>query len=221
MVQRESDPELDAWVARVVRKAVRSLLRSPAFSAADREDLEQELTLEVLRQLPRFDPERGRRESFLARVVESRARTLLRRRRAPCRDWRRRASLDDLVKDGEGRRVELWRTLAEDACRARRGLTDDDAESRFDLRIDVAAAVASLPRELRVLCAGLARGSVNGVARSTGSPRRTVRGQIDRIRLHFERCGLGEYATRPAPVPTPTRVLQEKGPRAALHGRSA
>lgn len=218
MVQRKSDPALDTWVARMVRKAVRGLLRAPEFSAADREDLEQELTLEVLRQLPRFDPARGRRESFLARVVESRARTLLRRRRAPCRDWRRRASLDDLVKDGDGRRVELWRTLDADACRARRGLGDDD---RLDLRIDVAAAVASLPPELRSLCAALARGSARDAARVSGAPRGAVRGKVARIRAHFERLGLGNSASRPSPSSKATRVLQEKGPRAALNGRSA
>jgi RNA polymerase sigma factor (sigma-70 family) len=221
MVQRESDPELDVWVARLVRKTVRSLLRSPAFSAADREDLEQELTLEVLRRLPRFDPQRGRRESFLARVVESRARTLLRRRSAPCRDWRRRASLDELTKDQDGRRVEVWRTLDADLCRARRGIGVEDGAEGIDLRIDVATAMASLPPDLRRLCAALIRGSARDASRSSGTPRGAVRGKVARIRAHFERCGLGDYASRLSPSPAPTRVLQGKGPRAALHGRSA
>lgn len=221
MVQRTSDPVLDIWVARVVRKAVRRLLRTPEFTAADREDVEQELILEVLRQLPRFDPERGRRGSFLARVAASRARTLLRSRRAPCRDWRRRASLHDEVRDPDGRLTERWRTLDAEACRERRGLDGGDAEVRLDLRIDVTAAVSSLPPELRQLCTHLACGSTRGAARTSGVPRGAMRGGVSRIREHFERRGLDAHADGRSPTSGAARLLQEEGPRAALNGRTA
>lgn len=221
MGQRESTAPLDEFVVRVTRKYVRRLVGRGGFTATDREDLEQQILLEALRRLRQFDPARGKRESFVARIVETTASTLLLRRRAPCRDWRRCASLHDRVPDADGRSVEIWRTLEQDVGRAARGVSSADRADREDLRVDVAAAVATLPPELRRLCAALACGTVGGAARASGIPRRTARGRTDRIRAHFERCGLGEYVEHLAPLSPPARVRKKRGHGAASHGRTA
>lgn len=221
MVQRERESPLDEFAVRVARKTVRRLVGAWGFTASDRQDLEQELLLEVLRRLPRFDPARGRREPFVASVVANTAADLIQHRRAECRDWRRASSLHDEAAECDGRRVELWRTLDEEACRERRGLGCRDEAAREDLRIDVAAAVAQLPEELQAVCLALACGSVREVARKTGVPRWTVRAQVARIQAHLVACGLASDLQRPAPTCEVAPVCKQWGRHAAPLGRIA
>src|SRR5438093_947856 len=78
----ESETGLDPYAARLIRCRTSQLIRARRFGECDRHDIEQELALDLLRRLPRFDPARAGRETFCARVVEHRIRELLRARRA-------------------------------------------------------------------------------------------------------------------------------------------
>ncbi len=220
-MQRSKDSPLDAYAVRLARKKVARLVGSYGLTGADRTDLEQELLLEILRRLPRFDPARGKCESFVGRVVEHAAISIVAQRKAACRDWRRNAgSLDDLVRDADGRRVPVWRTLDAQTVRAHRG-ADDDGDARADLRIDLAAAVATLPPDLQATCAHLACGSVRGGVRASGMPRRTMRARVARIRARFEALGLTDYLPDPAPTCATSPVCQQQGRAAAAPRRTA
>lgn len=203
MVRRSSGngyAGVDGYALRVIRFKAAQLAGRGAFTDCDREDVEQELMLDLLGRMPKHDPSRGAISTFVSRVVEHRVATLLEPRRAEKRDWRRNgASLHDEVEDGEGARVELWRTLSRDADHRRTGGSDGQAPGASDIRLDVRAAVDTLPPQLRDLCRWLLHYSVTEVSRATGIPRSTLHGRLKEIRARFEDAGLDAYA-RPGPA---------------------
>ena len=75
------------------------------FTESDRDDLEQEMMLDLLQRLPKYNPDRAQRNTFIARVVEHKIATLIEARKAGLRDYRLcRCSLNDRFED-ERRRL--------------------------------------------------------------------------------------------------------------------
>ncbi len=184
---------LDQHAVRLVRHKARQLIRRPEFTASDRTDIEQELFLDLLTRLPRFDATRAKRTTFVDRVVNNRVATLLEARTAAKRNPARCvASLDADANDDEGHAEPVWATLDQRMGRSDGRTPRDDARLR-DLRFDVGAAMSDLPEDLRDLAGHLSRQTPTEVARANGVPRRTVRDRIARIRGRFERAGLRIY----------------------------
>jgi RNA polymerase sigma-70 factor (ECF subfamily) len=87
---------LDEYAVKLIRHKARQLVGRAGFVEADRHDLEQDMAVDLLRRLPRFDPRLAKRETFIARIVEHRVATILEAQRAGVRDYRRCArSLDE------------------------------------------------------------------------------------------------------------------------------
>jgi RNA polymerase sigma-70 factor (ECF subfamily) len=149
-----------------VRRAGRLIRR------ADRDDVEQELLLEVVVRWHRFDPRKATAEAFVERVVRDKFRNILRDRQRAKRDWRREQPLEVTVHD---------RPESSDELR------------RCELRIDVHAVTGGLPPQLRVACDQLRRESVSAVARGIGKPRSTLESALRRARASFQRCDLDHY----------------------------
>lgn len=200
MAARNRFAGVEEYAATVVRLTAHALVRRGGLPEQDREDVEQELMLDLLRRLPRFDPERATYRTFVARVVAHGAARLLAARRSENSNGRRAAlSLHDEVPDGDGETVERWETLDEETGRRRAG-GRADAESVRDLRLDVAEVLAALPPEMRELCEELLHDSVRKVARSTGTSHSTLLRRMRPIRARFEAAGLDDGARRRGPL---------------------
>jgi len=103
---------MDAYAAGAVRFKAGQLVGKAGFTQSDREDLQQELALDLLRRSRKYDPKRARRSTFTACLVEHRAATILAERMAPTRDIRREGpSLNEMITDGEGNEVERIATI--------------------------------------------------------------------------------------------------------------
>lgn len=188
---------LDEFAMRLVRCTARQLVGKAGFTASDREDIEQDLALDLLAHLPHFDPRRASAEAFATHIVRNAVRTLLRRRCAERRDWRRcRTSLDADVAASDGPVLGLCEALVAEAFFRRTGRTDETAPGRQDLRLDLAGAVAGLPPGLRRIAVGLARGNPTDVSRSAGIGRDAVYAAIREIRTRFAAAGLLAYLER-------------------------
>ena len=88
---------IDPYAAGLIRFKARQLVGQAGFTASDREDIEQELILDLLRRLPKYNPKRAQLNTFIARVVEHRVATLIEAQKAGIRDYRRcRCSLNDV-----------------------------------------------------------------------------------------------------------------------------
>ena len=112
MSTRPSDNPIDEYVETMIRKKARQLVHSPGFSLSDREDIEQDLRLHLLLKLPHFDPAKASRATFANRIIESKAKDLIRYRTADMRDpAREQCSVNEMIDDGEGGTVARVATM--------------------------------------------------------------------------------------------------------------
>jgi RNA polymerase sigma-70 factor, ECF subfamily len=70
-------PGINSYAVQLIRFKARQLSKLPCFIAEETEDLEQELMISLLQNSAAFNPERASLNTFIGRVVESRASTLI------------------------------------------------------------------------------------------------------------------------------------------------
>ena len=191
---RPPRPEADGYTCRLVRSRARRLARQAGLKTEDRQDIEQELWVDLLVRWHRFDAARAGGRTFATRVVEHRAATLFRRSRTVAESTqRKRRSLHDTVQDGDGRPVPIAQVLDDRAQAARTGSHSLAADHQVDLATDVAGVLADLPEELRDLCERLKESSIARIAKDMGIARTSLYRRIEKIREHFVSTGLHEY----------------------------
>jgi len=164
------DPVTLKFARRLARIKVRRC--GPLILRADREDVEQELLLEVAVRWTRFDPRRATSEAVGERVIRDKLRNILRDRNRAKRDWRREQPLDRHAHD-----------RPDPADRVR----------EVELRADVQAVVRDLPPPLREACDQLQRESLRAVAQGVGKPRSTLDYALGKAREAFRRGNLDGY----------------------------
>lgn len=169
--------------------AARRLRRKLNLPHCDREDLGQDLLVDLLRRLPAHDPARGTIGAFANIVLRNQSsRIAIRHHR------RRRAqgggvlSLDAPVSGGD---VPLGCLLAEaDGLAAWHG-RDRCAATEVETRHDLARALADLPEEARGLCAALGTCAVADLIDRDGISRSALYRRLARLRLELAMRGLG------------------------------
>ena len=185
---------IDPYAAGLIRFKARQLVGQAGFTASDREDIEQELTLDLLRRLPKYNPKRAQLNTFIARVVEHQLASLIEAQKAGIRDYRRcRCSLNECFEDADGRSVERVDTFDQEDYLLRTGGQSRPSEELSALAIDVTAVLEGLPRELRNLCWRLQAETVTEISRDTGVPRGTIYESIKKLREIFKDAGLRNY----------------------------
>ena len=189
-----SDDGIDPYAAGLIKYKARKLVGKAGFTASDREDIEQELMLDLLRRLPKYNPKRAQLNTFIARVVEHRLASLIEAQKAGIRDYRRcRCSLNECFEDADGRSVERVDTFDQEDYLLRTGGQSRPSEELSALAIDVAAVLETLPPELRELCRRLKAETVTEISRDTGVPRGTIYESIKKLREIFKDAGLRNY----------------------------
>ena len=189
-----SDDGIDPYAARLIKYKARRLIGQAGFTASDREDIEQELTLDLLRRLPKYNPKRAQLNTFIARVVEHRLASLIEAQKAGIRDYRRcRCSLNERFEDADGRSVERLETFDQEDYLLRTGVQSRTADELSALTIDVAAVLEELPPKLRDLCWRLQAETITEISRDTCVPRGTIYESIKKLREIFKDAGLRNY----------------------------
>jgi RNA polymerase sigma-70 factor (ECF subfamily) len=189
---------LDDYAVNLIRYKARQLSGRVGFVEADCDDLEQDMVMDLLRRLPRFDPARAKRETYIARIVEHRVATIIEAHKAGLRDYRRVAgSLDERRPDDGGASGDSPPVLDQDAYRRESLASARRDEDLHNLRRDLEQAFGELPPELRALCLRLFTSTVSEISRETGVPRGTVYESIQKLRTRFEHAGLAAYLDTP------------------------
>ena len=185
---------IDDYAVQLIKYKARQLVGRVGFTESDREDLEQEMVLDLLRRLPKFDPKRAGRNTFIARIVEHKVATIIEAQKAGMRDYRLcSCSLNDRLEDEEGRSIERMETINQEDYLRRTGKLSRPMSELRNLSIDLRSAVQTLPPELRELCKRLQTESVTEISRDTGIPRGTIYESIKKLRAIFEDAGLKDY----------------------------
>lgn len=177
--------ECNDYAVRLIGFKAWMLTRRRAFARDDQEDIEHDLWLDLLERLPKYDPAKATLNTFIALVVERRVATLIRDRstekRSPDRE---ECSLDDQVRDADGRVVPRHETTPEAAS---------DPGRLRDLERDVARVLAGLSDELRAAALALAFGTQNSVGPELGISRRAMANAVDELREILRDAGLDQY----------------------------
>ena len=182
LIYENSYLELGTYANDLIRSKARQLIGKEGFTSADGDDLEQDLALDLLRRLEKFDPAKSKRTTFMTRVVEHRIATIIEERRAACRDWRRcRDSLDDPFFQDE----DEYNSHVKYRLDPRTRTADDIA-----LTIDLDAALASLPAELRDLWNRLLDSNIHRVSKETGISRDTLYARFKRLQAALLAAGI-------------------------------
>ena len=168
---------LTDYALELIHHKARQLVGTAGFNEDDVEDIEQELALDLLRRLPKFDPSRATHNTFVARLVERKISNLIRYRTTEVRDFRREAcSLNDDIDVGEDEPMQRLATISQDEHDLSRGKHRLPATERQDLQRDLTAVLAELPSGLQQAAKMLMTMSIAQVARTLGVPRSTFYG---------------------------------------------
>jgi RNA polymerase sigma-70 factor (ECF subfamily) len=171
----EKTNPIDPVTAGLIKRKARELVGRTGITQQDREDIEQDLTLELIRRLPAFDEKRARRPGFAGLLLDRAAADILRRRRTAKRDTRTTISLD-AQPSPEQPGTPLDGTLG---C-------PDDLDERI-AEMDFDEIIATLPDDLRRLVLCLLRSSVAAAARELGISRATIYRRLQELQLFFQR----------------------------------
>ena len=192
--------ELSDYAIRLIRHRARRLVVTAGFSPDDIEDIQQDLVLDLLQRLPKFDATKAAHKTFVARVIDRKVAKLIRHRNSQMRDPRREeCSLNECIDDGEGGSVERIQTIAAAEADRRLGRQERSDQETAELALDVEEVLKRLPDNLRRLCELLKTGSISDAARAMGVPRTTLNDHVKKLREFFEAAGLRDYlSVRPS-----------------------
>ena len=154
-----------------------SLLQTSfGFAADDWDDLRQDLALDCLRRLPRFDGSRGNWKGFVHGVVRNHACVLASRQI-------QRRQFQPLEFDGGSELPDGSLTGKADEAPA------EDFRPLLELGLDTERVLAGLPEDLRTIARYLAEMPVSAVRRKTGLSLAQVNRRIRQIRAAFMAAG--------------------------------
>lgn len=184
---------VEAYAVTKIRFHARQLARTGLFHPQDREDIEQDLMLDLLRRLEDFDPSRASRNTFIARVIENCVATLVEAARAEKRGAQfQHDSLQAPVGGDEQSQLVLGDVLPDDGgLWSAHGRRWDEAA---DLKRDLSRSIDALPLRLSALCARLAVDTVTEASRETGMSRPTIYDLLGEVREELLKAGIGIYA---------------------------
>lgn len=182
----------NAYAARMVRVKAIGLCVRPEFAGEDREDIEQELTLFLLRQAHYYDPQKSQLNTFINRVIRSRISTLIRdrsrNRRMPAK-CNGLQSTEALIDCGDGT-ITIRETLTQADRDRRLGLCGKEHVDEVQLTIDVQEAIASLPANLRPVARSLMTRNFGETKEKMKLSHRVFARQRQQIADHFKARGL-------------------------------
>ncbi len=188
-------PELDAYAVQLIRRKARQLVGRAGFTEDDQEDIEQDLTLDLLHRLPKFDSLRASLHTFIARVVEHGVARLIERQEAPMRDYRRcTCSLNDPIRDDRADGAERGDFISQEDYLKGIGQPALLLADGVALKLDLERLLSTLPPELRDLMSRLDNGqTIAEIARDIGLSRGTLYDRMKELRLLAEEAGLKAY----------------------------
>lgn len=157
-----------------------SLLQTSfGYATDDWDDLRQDMALDCLRRLPKFNPTRGDWRGFVRGVVRNHACALA------SRQMRRKEFQP--VETGAGAEDDLADAVA---LLDANEIAAEDSWRSLELNIDAQRVLASLPDELQSLACDLAAMSTFAVRRKNGLTLCRLNRQVDRLRAAFEAAGI-------------------------------
>ena len=176
----------------LAERQARRLCRSLRRSIHEREDITQDLLLDLLARLPSFDPTRGALAAFATVCFQHRASRLATRLRRERRE-RHEASLDDAVP-GQEEALTLADILPESEGYAAWCGQQTDSAAALERRLDLDRAGAVLDQRDHSICAALTQCTPHELGRQGALPRSVLYRRIREMRLRLLAGGIAAAA---------------------------
>lgn len=174
----DSQSPIDPYAQGRIDYHARRLSRKPGFTISDVPDIEQELALDLLKALPKFDPNKASLPTFISRVVNRRCISLLRDARHPKR------------RGGTSLEAAMGDDIAKDQRHRMTGYRPDEAPEKAEVAEVVQQAVGKLPERLHKIAILLMSRTQAEAARELGVSETTIHRARNQIREHFEEIGV-------------------------------
>ncbi len=191
MPPRLSLADLDT-IHPIAQRQARRLCRALGRPSHEREDMEQDMLLDLLTRLPSFDPTRGTLAAFATVCFQHRASRLATRLRREMRE-RHEASLDDAVP-GQEEELTLADIIPESEGYAAWSGQQTDAVATLERRLDLDRAGAVLDERDLPLCASLTRCTPHELGQEGLLPRSVLYRRIREMRLRLLAAGIAAAA---------------------------
>ena len=182
---------IDTYSVRLIHIKVNQLIGKYGFNEADRDDLEQDLSIDLIQRMQHYDTSKSKTTTFAARVVKHRIATLVESRKAQCRDWRLKTSLNSPI-ELDGDECEVLDLVSSEGTVKRHSQEPLEFQNT-DLRLDLTDAIQKLSPELQDLCLLLKTHTISEIVKQTGIPRSTIYCRLRDIREVFEKIGFDDY----------------------------
>ena len=184
----------DQYIRTLILIKARSLMKSPAFRGVERDDVLRDLTLILAKRLGQFDPERAQLRTFVSRVLDSAAITLLRARQREKRSCDHGMASIERLRESQTTDPVTGSAAVGEADAARRlGREVRSPIEDFHLSDSIREIVAALPPDLADLCRALQEDSAVSTARGLGISRRQLRNRIAELRVRFAAAGFETF----------------------------
>jgi len=182
------------FAGRLIRRKAAQLIGKTNLVATDRDDLEQDLRIALMAQLPKFDPTKAHWNAFVTVVVNRQVARLLEYRKRKKRGYTEHVvSLSAQVPGENGEPTELSRMIRPEQQGFLVAMPLHDNQEAFEVEHDVSLVMSKLTDEQRDLCRHLMHRSVTEAARILRIPRSTIQDRVQEIRQVFAKYELEEY----------------------------
>lgn len=177
-------------ISEMIRRKARQLVGKAGITICDAEDIEQDLQVDLLERMPKYDSSKADLCRFVKKLIRNRISKLLRERLAKKRgNGHSIMSLNEMLGASEGNDVELSETISDPR----------DPDGRIaERQAIVSEVIEHLPPELRELCELLKTLSVSEAAAILKTDRANLYRRIRCLREIFSDEGLGRMSSETA-----------------------
>jgi len=181
-----------------IRCRVRSAIRKKLIPESEKEDMEQELTLCLLRAVKQFQRRKGRWSTYRGVLLRTALCNLLRRQTGPTSYEGRKAnfSIDDPIPTEQGNSEELlWRDVINQDGLFADGTEKAEEYERLVLVTEIRDAIAAMPKHLQRLSRVIISGgssSKPALAKRLHVSTRTVFYWFEELKMYLLARNLGD-----------------------------
>ncbi len=189
---KNSYGEYDAELVRISMHLASGLVGNYGYTPDDADELLQTFILAGEQALPRFDPLRSKRSTFLFNVLHGKVIDLARRSSRGKRDKSREAfSFDEICSEDDGEENTWGDLIGLESTLNTNGAVNTNNTDWLPLRMDLEEILAGLPPELRKLCLLHSQLRPEEARKAAGMAKSTHQRAIQKIRQFLLSHGLG------------------------------
>ena len=184
---------VNEYAVQVITYRAKRLVGTAGYTPADVEDIEQDLMLDLLERLDKYDAAKAKLTTFIDRIVDHKIANLIAERQAEMRDFRKTSTtLNAPIQTDDDSPTTLLDITGTDDYLERMGFQDKSSEEMHDVRIDLDIARNRLTEEEHQLLNLLQVKTLAEAARVLGKKRTTVTYHVKKIRKALKAMGLDD-----------------------------